>query len=110
MAMAPVFKEFKGGGVLMEEKRWGIDGGDEGRALDALDGGLKGEEGAEGGERPAAALLLGNRGEVGRLEEEEGADRWAPPVGDRVRERGGKWAHVGRRGPKAGGAGEIGPG
>jgi hypothetical protein len=31
----------------------------------ALDDGLKGGEGAEGGERPAAALLLGNRGEVG---------------------------------------------
>jgi hypothetical protein len=66
---------------------------------------LKGEEGAEGGERPAAALLLGNRGEVGRLEEEEGADRWAPPVGDRVRERGREagacgpaWAKSGRRG------------
>jgi hypothetical protein len=66
---------------------------------------LKGGEGAEGGERPAAALLLGNRGEVGRLEEEEGADRWAPPVGDRVRESEGSGAlgHVGRSSAGRGG-------
>jgi hypothetical protein len=41
----------------------------------------------------------------GRLEEEEGADRWAPPVGDRVRERRGAgfWAvWAGRIGPRRG--------
>jgi hypothetical protein len=41
---------------------------------------------------------LSNRG-GGRPEEEEGADRWAPPVGDRVREREGSGA-LGRVGRK----------
>jgi hypothetical protein len=43
----------------------------------------------------------GRRGEErgGRLEVEGGADRWAPPVGDRVRERGRGVlvGHVGRK-------------
>jgi hypothetical protein len=43
-------------------------------------------------ERPAAGA--GKKG-GGRLEVEGGADRWAPPVGDRVRERG-RGALVGR--------------
>jgi hypothetical protein len=41
----------------------------------------------------------------GRLEEEEGANRWAQPVGDRVRERSGAgfWAvWAGRIGPRRG--------
>jgi hypothetical protein len=34
-------------------------------AFDALDGGLKGEEGAEGGERPAVVRASSGRGDAG---------------------------------------------
>jgi hypothetical protein len=51
--------------------------------------------GGAGCGRPAAA-----RGRKGAgLEVEGGADRWAPPVGDRVRE-GGEGGGAGRFGPK----------
>jgi hypothetical protein len=38
----------------------------------------------------------------GELEVEDKPDRWAPPVGERERERRGGGALVGRCGPKAG--------
>jgi hypothetical protein len=40
----------------LERKRKGLREEAVAGAFDVLDGGLKGEEGAEGGERPAAAL------------------------------------------------------
>jgi hypothetical protein len=49
------------------------------------DGRGDGEGGARDGDTGGGA---GKKGGGGRLEVEGGADRWAPPVGDRVRERG----------------------
>jgi hypothetical protein len=66
-----------GGGVLMCS-RWGGEG-------------VRGGRGGGAGVRAGRRRRGGRKGRA-RPEVEGGADRWAPPVGDRVREREGREA------------------
>jgi hypothetical protein len=52
-------------------------------------------EGTAGG-----GVCFGNRGDGGWLEVGEGADMWAPPVGDHMREREWRWAGAAELGQK----------
>jgi hypothetical protein len=98
--MAMAVSRHSRGGDLNGEETEEIDGGSEAPRLNctltaAIQGGkpLGTRGGGAGGRRPARPGEKGGGGRLGMT-----PDRWAPPVGDRVREkRGGVLGHVGRK-------------
>jgi hypothetical protein len=60
------------------------------------------EEGGARGTQPMAGGRAGKRGGGAELKVEDAPDRWAPPIGDHVREREGSGALVGLLGQKRG--------